>query len=103
MIVVYGGRLGVVRRNALVENPHLYNDYVGEGGPKQMNLRKAKDEIRAEVARLTKVLAALDAIGGPGARNSRGSIRLSAAARRRISSAQRARWARWRKANKRAA
>ena len=68
-------------------------------------LRKEKQRLHGEMERLNAALAALGSVGGL-ERRSKGSrmpkVRrpMSAAARKKIAAAQRARWAKWKK-NKR--
>jgi hypothetical protein len=69
-------------------------------------LRKQRDEAQKEVEQLDQALAALGTIDGlrSHGRNSRNLGRkgrtMSAAARKRIAAAQRARWAKWKAAQK---
>jgi hypothetical protein len=69
-------------------------------------LRKQRDEAQKQVEQLDQALAALGSIDGlrSRGRNSRIVRRkgrtMSAAARRRIAAAQRARWAKWKAAQK---
>lgn len=64
------------------------------------SLQKEKARLETELGQITKALAALGHVTGGGGNNSRGRRRrtLSVEARRRIAEAQRARWARVRKA-----
>lgn len=69
-------------------------------------LRQQRAEARKKVEQLDQALAALGSIDGlrSGGRNSRNVGKkgrtMSAAARRRIAAAQRARWAKWKAAQK---
>jgi hypothetical protein len=66
-------------------------------------LRKQRHGKELELQRLDQAIAALGMVTGrKGATGARGKRRLSAAARRRIIAAQKARWAKWR-AQKKAA
>ena len=65
-------------------------------------LRKERQRVHAEMQRLNAALAALGSLGGPEgkAKRSRASkVRrpMSAAVRKKIAAAQRARWAKWKK------
>lgn len=70
-------------------------------------LREQRDESARELTQLDKAIAALG--GGAGGNHAgrgagrRGVRRMSAAARRRIAAAQRARWAKWRVAQRKKA
>jgi hypothetical protein len=68
-----------------------------------MDLERAKREIREEMGRLAKALTALESIGGSGGKSSNVGRTMSAAARRRISAAQKVRWAKWKKQKRQAA
>ena len=71
-----------------------------------VQLRKQRDEAQKKVEQLDQALAALGNLGGPGTRarspqtsgRKRGSM--SASARKRIAAAQRARWAKWKAAQR---
>jgi hypothetical protein len=69
-------------------------------------LRKQRDEAQRQVEQLDQALTALGSVDGSRSRerNSRNVGRkgrtISAAARRRIAAAQRARWAKWKAAQK---
>lgn len=65
-------------------------------------LRKEKQRVHGEMERLNAALAALGSLGGPGGKAKRSlapKVRrpMSAAARKKIAAAQRARWAKWKK------
>ncbi len=70
-------------------------------------LRKERSRMAGQVRKLDKaisVLRKLDGGGSSGARKSVGKRRpMSAAARRKIATAQRARWAKWKAAQRKAA
>jgi len=68
-------------------------------------LRTERDRAQREVEQLNAALAALGGLGHAGARSPRGRAvkkrkPLSAAARKRIAAAQRARWAKWKSARR---
>jgi hypothetical protein len=69
-------------------------------------LRKQRDEAQRQVEQLDQALAALGSIDGSKARGrsprkvGRKGRTMSAAARKRIAAAQRARWAKWKAAQK---
>jgi|SRR5436853_7602448 len=69
------------------------------------DLRRERNRIRNQLKQLEEAIAAIGSLhGGRGRSATRTRRRLSAAARRRIAQAQKARWAKWRaKRNKRAA
>jgi len=70
-------------------------------------LTQAIAELKQERARLDGAITALESLNGnrPATRAGRasGTRTMSASARMRIAAAQKARWAKWRKANKKAA
>jgi hypothetical protein len=66
-------------------------------------LQEQKSRIERELSRVNTAVAALQAMSGRSARQAglnRTARVMSAAARRRIAAAQKARWAKWRKAYK---
>ena len=68
-------------------------------------LRTERDRAQKEVEQLNAALAALGGLGHGGTRSPRGRTvkkrrPLSAAARKRIAAAQRARWAKWKSARR---
>jgi hypothetical protein len=71
-----------------------------------VQLRKQRDEAQKEVEQLDQVLGALGSIDGLRSRGrspqkiGRAGRTMSAAARKRIAAAQRARWAKWKAAQK---
>ncbi len=68
-----------------------------------MDINRILAELRAERTNLDAVISALEGMDGRSARrsnNGRRRRRLSAAARKRISDAQKARWAKQKKATK---
>lgn len=60
-------------------------------------LKRQKDRAQAEVKRLDAALGALTSLNGRAGR--RGPTTISAAARKRIADAQRARWAEWKRSS----
>ena len=67
-------------------------------------LRSERDALQQEIDQLDKAISTLQGLGGLGRTERRGGKRrLSAAARKRIADAQKARWAKWKAKNKRAA
>jgi hypothetical protein len=68
------------------------------------NLRAERERAQRTVEQIDTALVALDGLGHKGPRtlrgNSIGRRTMSAAARRRIAAAQRARWAKWKAAQK---
>jgi hypothetical protein len=69
------------------------------------DLRTERDRAQKEVEQLNAALAALGGRGQAGARSTRGRAvkkrkPMSAAARKRIAAAQRARWAKWKSARR---
>ena len=67
-------------------------------------LRTERDRAQKEVEQLNAALAALGSLGHGGARSRGRAIKkrrpMSAAARKRIAAAQRARWAKWKSARR---
>jgi hypothetical protein len=68
-------------------------------------LRKERDQARKRIEQLDEALKALTGVGGLNkkighAQTSGGRRTMSAAARKRIAAAQRARWAKWKTAQK---
>ena len=67
-------------------------------------LRSERDALQQEIDQLDKAISTLKGLSGLGRTERRGGKRhLSAAARKRIADAQRARWAKWKATQKRAA
>lgn len=72
-------------------------------------LTAQRKHLRQELDRLDTAIAALTGLNGRGSKNARSSDageprrRMSAAGRRRIAAAQRARWAKWKAKHKQAA
>jgi hypothetical protein len=69
-------------------------------------LEKERSRMMGQVARLDEAISALRGLrggrGSVGRGAGRGSRHMSASARRRIAAAQKARWAKWRAAHKKA-
>lgn len=71
-------------------------------------LRKERNQMQKRIAQLDQALRALTGVGGTGGSNRKHSRAqpsgkrrtMSAAARKRIAAAQRARWAKWKAAQK---
>ena len=66
-----------------------------ESGHLMVDLSTVLGQLKAERAKLDKAIAALSGVAGKSGGAGRGTRRLSAAARERIASAQRARWAKF--------
>ena len=66
--------------------------------PVVRDLQKKRDQLQEQIGRLDSAINTLSGLNGRGGRGGRRN--LSAAARQRIAAAQKARWAKWKKANK---
>ena len=69
-----------------------------------VQIRRERDAVQQEIDQLDKAISTLESLNGSGRTELRGGKRhLSAAARKRIADAQKARWAKWKVKQKRAA